>query len=176
MSYFRGQQRLFASLLVSFTLTVFLITGCGFRPVYDQPGGQFIQEDLAFVSVAPIANRNGQLLRNRLLEKLTPRGVSESPRYRLSVELTSATESLLIQLDNTATRNNLKMSATFTLTDLSTDVIIYQGRAYSVTSYNVVESEFATVSAEKNAAERAARESGEEIFDLLVIYFNGRKS
>jgi hypothetical protein len=68
------------------------------------------------------------------------------------------------------------MSAMFTLTDLSTDVIIYQGRAYSVTSYNVIESEFATVSAEKNAAERAARESGEEIFDLLVIYFNGRKS
>ena len=37
----------------------------------------------------------------------------------------------------------------------------YSGKAISVGSYNVVDSEFATIVAEDNAAERAARETND---------------
>ena len=53
---------------------------------------------------------------------------------------------------------------------------MFKGNSVSVGSYNVVDSEFATISAEDKVAERAAREIGEEIFDLLVVYFNRGKS
>ena len=82
----------------------------------------------------------------------------------------------MIQLDNTATRQNLRMKASFALTDLSSGATVFKGNSVSVGSYNVVDSEFATISAEDKAAERAAREIGEEIFDLLVVYFNRGKS
>ena len=68
------------------------------------------------------------------------------------------------------------MNAVFVLHNLTTDTTVYKGSAYSVGSFNVVDSEFATVAAEKNAADRVAQAVGEEIFDLLVIYFNGANS
>ena len=150
--------------------------GCGFAPVYHQSAPQSVRESLALIDVAPIEGKIGWQLRNRLLEKFTPRGAADVPLYRLSVSLNSATEAVLIQLDNTATRHNLKMNASFTLIDLSTGDVAHRGTAISVGSYNVVDSEFATIAAENNARERTAREIGEEIFDLLVIYFNGAKS
>ena len=82
----------------------------------------------------------------------------------------------MIQLDNTATRQNLRMRAAFVLIDLASDATVFKGTSVSVGSYNVVDSEFATISAEDKAAERAAREIGEEIFDLLVVYLNRNKS
>ncbi len=111
-------------------------------------------------------------LRNRLEEKIYPTGPKQHPRYRLSVDLNSSTEAVLIQLDNTATRHNLKMNATFILSKITSGAQLYTGKAVSVGSYNVVDSEFATIVAEDNAAERAAREISEEILDLLVVFFS----
>ena len=111
-------------------------------------------------------------LRNRLLEKITPGSGVDLPQFRLSVSLESSTQELLIQLDNTATRQNLRMKASFALTDLASGEIVFKGTSVSIGSFNVVDSEFATIVAEDNAAERAARDIGEEIFDLLVVYFN----
>ncbi len=162
-------------------LTVVLLAGsqvaaCGFTPIYRQDESTSVRQYLSLIEVAPIGGQSGLQLRNRLTEKISPRGVVDVPQFRLSVKLESSTDALLIQLDNTATRQNLKMNASFTLTDLSTGETVFQGQTISVGSYNVVDSEFATISAEDNATERAAREIGEEIFDLLVVYFNRTKS
>ena len=131
---------------------------------------------MALIEIAPIGGQRGLQLRNRLMEKISPRGVVDVPKFRLSVELQSSTDAVLIQLDNKATRQNLKVIASFALTDLSSGEIVFTGKTVSVGSYNVVDSQFATIAAEDNAAERAAREVGEDIFDLLVIYFNRTES
>ena len=176
MSYFKASRRRYISFLTAIGFSVLVVTACGFTPVHRSGAGQSARANLALVSVAAIAGRSGLLLRNRLLEKLSPRGVADVPRYQLSVQLTSSTEDLLIQLDNSPTRNNLKMNASFELTDISSDVTVYRGGAISVGSYNVVDSQFATIAAKKNAADRAAREIAEDIYDLVIIYFNGVKS
>lgn len=177
MSWFRfpGLERLAYS-TVAIALAGALAAACGFTPVYHQEAASSVREYLSLIDVAPIEGRRGLQLRNRLTEKITPRGSVDVPRFRLSVRLNSSAEAVLIQLDNTATRHNLKMNASFTLTDLSTGESVFEGHTISVGSYNVVDSEFATIAAENNAAERAAREIGEEIFDLLVVYFNRAKS
>jgi len=153
-----------------------MLNACGFKPVHQFSEEQSVQQNLWSIRVSPIAGRDGLVLHNRLLERFSPRGSSDDPVYQLSVQLTKTTEALLIQLDNTATRINLKMNAVFVLRDIANDTTVYKGSAYSVGSYNVVESEFATVAAEKNAADRVAQAVGEEIFDLLVIYFNRAES
>ena len=173
MLLFRTFPRAICCSVAVALLSVAFLSGCGFRPVHRLTSGQSLQQDLATVGIATIAGRDGLILRNRLLEKISPRGEAQAPSYLLSVQLSSTTDPLLIQLDNSATRNNLKMNAAFTLRDLTLNKTVYQDKANSVASYNVVDSEFATVAAEKNAADRAAREVGEEIFDLLVVYFNG---
>ena len=64
------------------------------------------------------------------------------------------------------------MNASFILSEISTGTQLYTAKAVSVGSYNVVDSEFAAIVAENNAAERAAREISEEILVLLVVFFS----
>ncbi|MBT3627541.1 MAG: hypothetical protein HOM52_07215 [Rhodospirillaceae bacterium] len=176
MSLFKAPRHLSYLSFAALFMVIVILAACGFRPVHQFKNDQSIQQDLWSINVSPIAGRDGLVLRNRLLEKFSPRGNTDAPEYQLSVQLTKTTEALLIQLDNTATRINLKMNAVFVLLNLTTEATVYKGSAYSVGSYNVVESEFATVAAEKNTADRVAQAVGEEIFDLLVIYFNGASS
>ena len=176
MSWFRSQRYGIIGLLAVVVCAGSLIAACGFTPVYRQDTASPIRESMALIEIAPIGGQRGLQLRNRLMEKISPRGIVDVPKFRLSVELQSSTDAVLIQLDNKATRQNLKVIASFALTDLSSGEIVFTGKTVSVGSYNVVDSQFATIAAEDNAAERAAREVGEDIFDLLVIYFNRTKS
>lgn len=176
MSWFKLNRSAKYGFLTVAIVTGMLLTGCGFTPIYRQDDSGSVRQYLASIEVAPIGGHRGLQLRNRLTEKISPRGVADVPQFRLSVNLESSTEAVLIQLDNSATRQNLRMKASFALTDLSSGATVFEGNSVSVASYNVVDSEFATISAEDNATERAAREIGEEIFDLLVVYFNRPKS
>jgi LPS-assembly lipoprotein len=164
-------------LLASAAALLFLgqiVAACGFTPVYHQNAQHQVRQSLPFIEVAPVDGKRGLQLRNFLDERIAAAGAATDagPRYRLSVKLESSTEAVLIQLDNTATRQNLRMRAAFALIDRETGAELYSGRAVSVGSYNVVDSEFATIAAENNAAERVVREIGEEILDLLVVYFS----
>ena len=176
MSWFRFNRSATYGFLTVVIVAGMLLTGCGFTPVYHQDNSSSVRQYLTLIEVAPIRGHRGLQLRNRLYERISPKGVADVPRFRLSVDLESSTEAVLIQLDNTATRQNLRMKASFTLTDLSSGTMVFMGNTVSVGSYNVVDTEFATISAETKAVERAAREIGEEIFDLLVVYFNRNKS
>ena len=172
MSWFRFNQGQTYRILTVSILAGMLLTGCGFTPVYRQDSSNSVRQNLDQIEVAQIGGHRGLQLRNRLNEKISSKGVVDVPRFRLSVVLESSTEAVLIQLDNTATRQNLRMKASFTLIDLSSGETVFKGNSVSVGSYNVVNTEFATISAEDDAAERATREIGEEIFDLLVVHFN----
>ena len=106
----------------------------------------------------------GQQLRNMLAERLSPRGRNERTDYRLTVTLTERKQSLAIKVDETATRANLTISANFKLVALRNSQLgSFNGKAFSTNSYNILESDFATLSAESDARNRALRTLAEEI-------------
>jgi LPS-assembly lipoprotein len=172
MLYFRNKKTVIIKQVAACFCLIITMSSCGFTPVHHYRADNVIQNQLAYIDVTPIAGRSGLLLHNRLTEKLSPLGVADIPQYTLHIKLATTTESLLIQLDNSSTRKNLRIRAEFILINASTGSTIYKGIANSVASYNVVSSEFATISAEKNSSEKAVREIGEQVFDLLIIYFN----
>lgn len=176
MLYFRGKNSITFKQLAAFCSLIIAVGGCGFTPVHHYRTDKIIQNKLAYVDVTPIVGRSGLLLRNRLVEKLSPLGRKDIPQYKLHITLATSTESLLIQLDNSPTRKKLHIRAKFILIKTSTGNTVYKGNTNSVASYNVVDSDFATISAEKNSSERAVREIGENIFDLLIVYFNNQKN
>lgn len=137
------------------------IAGCGFRPLHGAGGGG-AREQLATVRIAQISDRVGQKLHNLLLDWLTPKGPPETPRYVLSVNLNEARQNLAIRKDETATRANLTITAVFSLRRLGRDET-YVGTAVSTNSYNILQSDFATLSAENDARDRALRVLAEEI-------------
>ena len=165
--------RLFAALSALLFLT---LSACGFQPVYGtrNPGNanSSVTSDLASIKISPIANRAGQLLRNSLQDKLTPRGVPTRARYRLDVSLTENRSDLAILKDSTTTFSKLRFIADFTLIDLANGQPVKNGLTRSTTTFNRVNSDLAILAAEKDARRRAADEIGTEIRLRLGLYFN----
>lgn len=156
-----------------------LMAGCGFSPIYERGSDGLaadIADELAAVNVLPISDRVGRQLRLKLQQDLAVAGRSIDPKYALKVELSASRTSLLIQADDTITRFNLRLEAAFVLIDVAADKNVFQGHALSIGSYNVVESEFATVAAERDSEDRAAGELGAEIHSLLVAFFSRVRS
>jgi LPS-assembly lipoprotein len=137
------------------------VAGCGFRPLHGTGGGG-ARDQLATVRITQIPDRVGQKLHNLLLDWLTPEGPPATPHYVLSVSLREARQNLAIRKDETATRANLTLTAAFSLRRLGLDEK-YVGTAVSTNSYNILQSDFATLSAENDARDRALRVLAEEI-------------
>ena len=162
MSWFRT----FAPLFV-----VLLIGACGFRSLYGTDATRDATGDLATIEINPIADRLGQQLRNKLLDLLNPRGHPANPRYFLTVHLDQSTQRLAIEKDAFATRANFRLGANFSLQDPESREIVLSGKSLMVSSYNILDSEFATLMAEKDAKARAAREIAHDIRTRLAAFF-----
>ena len=148
-----------------------ILTGCGFQPLHSANSGASAAI-LAEIHIAPIANRIGQKFRNLLLDKLTPKGQSLAPRYGLYVKLTEARQSLAVRKDTVATRANLIMRASFTLVRIEDEVVLMTNSAISANSYNILNEEFATLSAENDARVRAVRELSDTIRTRVAVYLD----
>lgn len=154
--------------------TAILLAGCGFRPMNSPQSNGAGHPELAAVSVAPIADRVGQQLHNRLLDLLNPRGRPAAPRYGLTVQLTESTEQIGFRKTELATRGNLRLRANFTLYDISNRQTLLSNTRTVVSSYNILQADYATLVAEEDARTSATRELADEIRAALAIHFAAR--
>lgn len=150
-----------------------LVAGCGFQPLH---GRQESRDNatlaLRQVAVPPIPERLGQMLRIELTTRLTPNGAPKAPLYVLNVSMTESRQNLAVRKDATATRANLIISATFELERVQTNENLLSGTVRSINSYNILDADFATLSAESDARRRAARDLATEIESRLGIFLS----
>lgn len=147
---------------------------CGFQPLYRQGSGADSVPQMAAVEIAPAPDRATQIVRNHLLDRLSPRGQSAEPLYVLSLRVQEAQSAVLITREETVTRYNLNLSASFALHDKRSGAVVHSGSATSLAAYNVLRADFANLVAEDDARARAAREVSEQIRTRLAIYFSRR--
>src|SRR3990170_2516398 len=141
-----------------------LVPACGFHPLYG--GGEgvgAVRTELAAIRIRPIADRTGQLLYDELRDRLNPGGQPAAPRYVLAVELQEASESLALRGDQTATRTNLTLNASYTLTDAATDAVVTRGKSRSTISFDILRSEFATLASASDARARGVGDLADDI-------------
>lgn len=154
------------------------LAACGFQPVYapvesagDARAAPAAQA-LGRIAIAPIPDRVGQLVRNNLLERFAPLDHGEAPRYSLEISLDEEREGLAFERDESVTRYNYRLIALYRLIDLRSGEVLHTARSRSISAFNVVESEFATVVAAQDAVARAAREISTDIEAQLTVFFN----
>ena len=146
------------------------VSGCGFRPVYGSASATTsAAARLAQVHVETIPERNGQILRNALIERMNVNGLPPRPAYRLVIGLKEDELDLGIRRDATVTRGQIKMTATYQLLEVATGAVADQGTARSVSSYNVVESDFGTFVSRADAQARALQDLSEDITLRLAL-------
>lgn len=150
-----------------------LVNGCGFRSLYAKRDVGNVTSLLTQVTINPIGDRIGQILRNILIDRTIPNGASDRPRYRLSVRLTQNTQDLNVRKDNTASRANLAVTAHYYLQDLKSSAlnpIVFTDTAQIVVSYNILEVYYATIVARQEAQTLAAQCLADTIVTRLAVH------
>jgi LPS-assembly lipoprotein len=145
--------------------------GCNLRPIYAASDRAAVLPALAAIEVSPQWGSQGVYFRNYLIDELNPEGLTVPSEYDLTVTLRQQNNELAIQLDDSATRYNLILGASFVLTRRSDGQVLYSSATRRVVSYNVRSDPFATMIAEQDAGRRAAREVARQIRTILGLYF-----
>lgn len=154
------------------------LAACGYKPLYGDNSTASrpeVRASMADVQIMPIRDRVGQLVRNSLIDRMTPAGQGETGRYRLDVRLEERREELAIRRDETATRANLHLTAVYRLHDNASGAVVSSGTSFATTSYNLVRNEFAAQSALRDARQRGADLIAEDITYQVAAYFNRRQ-
>ena len=146
-----------------------LLAACGLHPLYGGGGGSEVSGLLRSVEIAPIAGREGWLVRTKLVDRLGETG-SAPAHYRLDVTLDDNITSYGLRADRAATQERRTLRARYQLVDLSNGSVVLDGTAGSDASIDVVSSEYATVAAEQTALENLSGIVADQIVARLAIY------
>ena len=154
-----------------------VLAGCGYRPLYGPHGADnaSVVDELALIRIEAIPDRTGQQMYNMLRERLNPYGKPEQAKYALSVALTETRENLFLERDETATRANLTLKASFVLRRLDDGTVLVTGSSRSVSSYDILSSQFATVVSQEDARERCARAISDDMRTRLALALQPRE-
>ncbi len=148
-------------------LAVYL-SACGFTPLYSN---QKTIESLSSIEIDVIPNQEGQFLRNVLIDRFYNNGMPLTSTYKLTIApLQERRKDLDVTITSDTTRAQMMLSSRLTLTEISTGKTLLQRPLKSITSYNVLGSEFATRVTEKNARENALDNIARQIEKALVLY------
>jgi len=161
--------------IITSVFLCFLITGCGFSPVYVKNNKSFFNTQFSYIKIDPIQDRVGQKLRNELIKILQPTGTASPLKYNLNVTISITKQALAIKKSELATRSNLIITANFTLTEIESKKSLTTGNSRIVTSYNILNEVYATKIAEQDAQTRAISEISRDISDKLGVFFRYQK-
>lgn len=152
------------------------LAGCGFQPVYGPvaDGSQPVLAAFAQISVATIPERQGQLLRQALQDRLERGGVSGVRHYELLVAGYAVPgEQIGIQQDSNPSRVRLTAKATWSLLSLDSQRrTLTHGTAISTDGYDNLDLQyFAGEEAGAAAQRRLAQAVADVVVRQLASYF-----
>lgn len=149
-----------------------LLSACGLKPMYAGGGSGAVAQGLAAVDVSAIEGKAGWLVRNALLDRMSPGGAT-APQYRLDVRLDDKLEGLGLLSDDTIARERRTLRARYQLVDLASGAILLDATAGSDAGIDVVSSEYATIAAEQTALENLSKEVADRIATQVALKLRG---
>ena len=167
--WLRGPVHSRVALLVLFGA----LSACGFKPLYGSVGGApSVGSELSTIYVQPISDRVGYELRNNLIDLLNASGSAESSRYRLNLNLTEREDAVVLQANTSITRYNYTLVAHYELTPKGATEAVKTGNLTAFAAYNVAAAPFlyASVTAQRDAHDRAAMDIAERLRTELAVY------
>lgn len=135
--------------------------------------GARTQVDLNNMRIAIIPDREGQYLRNALIDRFYTNGEPSNPAFILVIE--PIKENIFdfdITVESEATRRQLKLSSKMQLVDTKTRQSVLSRNLLAITSHNVLESEFSTIVTEQSAREAALNDMARQVERQLALYFS----
>jgi LPS-assembly lipoprotein len=131
-----------------------------------------VAQALSGITIVPSKSRIGQQVRNNLISTMSPPGQESASRYRLELDPIAGLRDIFVQPNTEITRQNYSLKVRFALYDTGTNKLVHNGSAYSIVSYDRVESEFANVRALRAAEIQAARVVSDDIRTALAAFLS----
>lgn len=154
-----------------------LIASCGFEPMHgtafksDNAQSVHLKSELAQIEIANIPDREGQFLRNALIDSFYRDGRPANPSYVLEVRpIIDNTYDLDVTIRSDATRQQLTLTTAMTFKDKLTGETLMTRELKSSGSFNVLASEFATRVSEQNTRENALKDLARQIELQIGLY------
>lgn len=163
---------------------VLMLAACGFEPLYVERHsderwyykGNFdasIANEMAQIKVEPAGERVGQLVRNELLDNLTPKGIPDRPKYRLNIEhIVKDTSKQAMRDDITATRERVEYKLNYILTDVSNGETLVRGDSLALLGYDIMANPYSTTFSQKKIEEDAAKIMADDVSLRIGAYFH----
>jgi LPS-assembly lipoprotein len=141
-------------LAVSLAGLCWVLAACGFTPLYGQAG---VGSSLSRIAVTTQDDRLGYRVREQLDDALGRDG-DQTPLWRLETVLVQSRRPLGRRIDDTATRYELTVSGTWTLTPIGGGGAPLSGARTVTTTYAAADQPYAAIAAQQDGEERAAAE------------------
>lgn len=138
------------------------LAACGLQPMYADGASGAVVHNIGAVTISPIEGKAGYLVRNALADRLGAAGTS-TPRYRLDVRLDEKLTGMIVQSDDSVSRERRVMRARYQLVDLSTGAIMLDSTADADAGIDIVSSEYAVIAAEQTAQENLGQDIANQI-------------
>lgn len=147
-----------------------LLAACGYSPLYKEGGPSATSSiaQLEQIEIAPMKDRLGQEMQNRLLDLL---GGTATPNYTLNITLDAKIEGYGFRPDAAVTQEQVTVTAYVQLTDNRDESVAFTTTITDRTSYDVVLSDFATVTQRDDAKRRLVRELSDQLHRRLALHF-----
>jgi LPS-assembly lipoprotein len=165
-------SRIVAPAVLTLALIAAGLSGCGFAPLYGQPG---VASDLAAIAVEAPEGRTGFLIRQHLDDALGKKGAA-TPAYHMRLALGEQRFPRGVRVDNVATRYEYVLTATYDLLVVPSGALAKRGTVRVELTYDSADQPYASVAAQQDAQDRAAAEAARRIqLDLAAWLAEGAK-
>lgn len=156
-----------------------VLSGCGFKPMYGQfsDGKGDLRAVMANIRVGDITeqgrpSRIGQVIRNNLLDRLTPFGETKSAEYILKVSFLIEEHGYGIREDESVTLQNLKLVTAYQLEDVATSKVVLDFAARAIVTYDLAQSDYSNMIARNSALQRLSEEVANQMATRIGAFFN----
>lgn len=152
-----------------------LPAACGFQPMYavpDSAAHKSVAANYADIEILNIPDRDGQYLRNALIDRLYVAGRPASARYALEIAplVTTATNQS-VRKDATYTRSLMEISTVLRLRDRQSGEAVLERAQRALGSYNLLDNQFATLASRDSLNNRLLEELADSIQTALALHF-----
>ena len=167
-SFDRGSaaNRRFGGVALLAAAAALALGACSVQPLYGPSNfvdAGPVQSNLTRISVAPVNDRVGQQVRNRIIFQMTGGKAISDPLYNMTLTVTSRETGLGITAIEASPIYSVLVQTTFRVVKVGTDEVLVAGTSRANATYNFVNQVYANSRAKIDAENRAAEQVGNEI-------------
>jgi LPS-assembly lipoprotein len=157
-------------------LALFLLTGCGFQPVYGErsqiPADSPIRAGVSVSVASSDYPQLAQQFEHHLSDIVNPEGLGgKAPTYAMRVQLMVNTVGIGLARDGTAARYNVTLDSNYEIRRAGESDVLVTGQLRNVTSFNNPNNQyFSTYISEQDARKRGIEELAEAYRQRLASY------